>query len=279
MKIDIFDVGHGACSFISTVNGKRLMIDCGYNRGPYWWPSIHFYGQTIDALILTNLDEDHVADFRDVITNLRIGCVVTNNTINAAQLCALKVDGMQAGVQSVHEFLGRNLANNGDVDVSPLRVSLFRNCFGAFRDTNNLSLVTFVEYGAFSIVYPGDLERPGWLELLKDSQFCDALRRVNVFVTSHHGRESGCCGEVFDVCYPDAFVISDKEVIHESQEVAGWYRSHCRGLNKILAYPWEPPETRRVFTTRNDGCISIEVDFNGGYVLRVKSPNQMLRAA
>ena len=34
MRVDIFDVGHGACSVITCPDGKRLMIDCGSKGDP-----------------------------------------------------------------------------------------------------------------------------------------------------------------------------------------------------------------------------------------------------
>jgi hypothetical protein len=34
MKIDIFDVGRGACSVITCPDGRRLMIDCGSKNDP-----------------------------------------------------------------------------------------------------------------------------------------------------------------------------------------------------------------------------------------------------
>jgi len=125
-------------------------------------------------------------------------------------------------------------------------------------------------------VYPGDIEEAGWKQMLLNSAFCALLRRVNLFVTSHHGRENGCCAELFAyaLCNPDAFVISDKEVVHDTQETTAWYRGHAKGLHKILEKPWDTPETRYVFATRTDCCISIEVPPDGRYVLYPKSPVQ-----
>jgi hypothetical protein len=162
------------------------------------------------------------------------------------------------------------------LDLPQITVSMFRLPFGAFKDTNNLSLVTFVEYGQFCIVYPGDIEEAGWKQMLLNSAFCTLLRRVNLFVTSHHGREGGCCAELFTYarCNPDAFVISDKEMAHDTQETTAWYRGHAKGLHKILESPWDAPETRYVFTTRSDCCISVNVPPDGRYILYPKSSVQ-----
>jgi beta-lactamase superfamily II metal-dependent hydrolase len=287
MKIDIFDVGHGACSVITAPNGKRVMVDCGSRSDePYWWPSIHYFGEKIDALVLTNLDEDHVANFRNLLECVAFSTVWINPTIDAARLRSMKADGMGSGVSAVHDYLREPTALNLALDFSPLTVTSHYQYFGGFTDTNNLSLVTFVEYGQFSIVFPGDIEEEGWKRMLLSPDFRARLRRVNLFVASHHGRASGCCAEVFDDlrCNPHAFIISDKEMIHDTQETTNWYRQHAKGLVKILANPWDMPDTRYVFSTRKDRCMTIDVQPNGNFILypnsdRQDKKSQLVRAA
>ncbi len=216
MKIDIFDVGHGACSVITCSDGRRLMIDCGSKKAPpYWWPSIQFYGETFGGLILTNLDEDHVSNFESTLKNVQFSSVCINDTINATALGSLKRDGMGPGVQTVHKYLQSPSRLNAPLDLPEISVSMFRFPYGVFDDTNNLSLITFVRYGSFCILFPGDLEDEGWRRALFNEQFCGLLGHVNLFVTSHHGRESGCCPKLFEngLCNPDAFIVSDKEML------------------------------------------------------------------
>ena len=89
-------------------------------------------------------------------------------------------------------------------------------------------------------------------------------------MASHHGRESGFCEEVFKICRPYVFIISDKEMVHDTQETTGWYRQQAHGLTN-LRMPWD---TRYVFTTRNDHCMSMTVNLTGEFVLQVNSDRQ-----
>jgi beta-lactamase superfamily II metal-dependent hydrolase len=116
-----------------------------------------------------------------------------------------------------------------------------------FDDENNLSLVVFVRCGSHKFVFPGDMERAGWLALLRNPYFVAELRTVSVFVTSHHGRENGYCEEVMDLC-PNIqlVVISDKAKGYQSQETTDRYRARARGIIYNGDY-------RRVLTTRRDG--------------------------
>lgn len=277
MKIDIFDVGHGACSVITSPSGQRVMIDCGSKKdAPYWWPSIQFYGETFAGLILTNLDEDHVSDFESTLKNVKFATVCVNNTITATVLKSLKRDGMGSGVEAVYKYLQSPSCLNLCLNIPGLSISLFRFPYGAFDDTNNLSLITAVQYGDFCILFPGDLEYEAWSRALLNEQFRHLLGRVNLFVTSHHGRDNGCCPEVFEggICTPDAFIMSDKELVHETQQTTAWYRQHAKGLHKIVENPWDQPETRYVFTTRTDECISVDVPPDGRFILHPKSKVQ-----
>lgn len=271
MKIHVFDVGHGFCSMVTAPNGKRILIDCGIRSEPFWSPSLQYTGEAADALYIMNLDADHLSNYKWVREMMKIGTVVINNTIDAARLASLKHAGMSAGVEALYkDLIFHPEIFNGYVDLSPISVYCFRFPYTRFpQSANNLSLVVFIVYAGFSMLFPGDLEKEGWEAFLAAPPpgFIDLLRRVNLVVTSHHGRDNGRCDRLFPLCNPDAFIISDKEIVHETQETTGWYCSRAKGLPRIIRYSWEKPETRYVFTTRSDKCLSISVETNGYYVL------------
>jgi beta-lactamase superfamily II metal-dependent hydrolase len=140
--------------------------------------------------------------------------------------------------------------------------SCYYHDFPKFTDTNNLSVVTFVHYLDFTIVFTGDIEKAGWLEHLKNPSFTADLAKVKVFVASHHGRENGYCSEVFKFCNPDIVVISDKEIVHETQKQQ--YQKHASGIT------WNGgPGKRYVLTTRSDGMITITKTTGSGYHVRI----------
>ncbi len=129
---------------------------------------------------------------------------------------------------------------------------MFHNDYPSFTDTNNLSLLTFLDVGHTSFVLGGDLERPAWLKLLKDPHVRGLLKRVNVFVASHHGRENGYCLEVFKHCKPQLIVMSDGPIKYDTQRMASTYRQHAFGK---MFNTGSGQELRKVVTTRKDGNI------------------------
>ena len=138
------------------------------------------------------------------------------------------------------------------LEPSGLRVWTFHNKFPTFTDTNNLSLLIFLDIGGVSFALGGDLEKAGWLALLQNPHVQGLLQRVDVFVASHHGRESGYCAEVFEYCTPRLIVMSDGPIRHDTQLMASTYAQHA--LGELFSTP-SGQETRKVVTTRKDGNI------------------------
>lgn len=236
MKIEIHDVDHGGCSVITGPVGHRLMLDCGLCSDRPWYPSVTYHGQRIDTLMLMNLDEDHCEDLPYLWQNCGIGAIVSNPTVDAHALRAMKADcGMGDGVTTATNILahfGPGFLGEWSHDLGGVRWHVFWNRYRAdFTDTNNLSLAAFVHFGPFTILFGGNLERAGWRQLLKNPLFSAKLANVNVYVASHHGRENGCCSEVFDICRPDLVIFSDGRKQYGTQETRNWYASRTTGIS------------------------------------------------
>jgi|SRR5271165_3184370 len=107
-------------------------------------------------------------------------------------------------------------------------------------------------------MFTGDLEKNGFAALLRDQSFKDALEATNVYIASHHSRESGCPDDVAVLLTKVYYVIiSDKDYEHETQETLSFYsKVACGG-------PFRKESKRRVLTTRNDGRIAFNITDKG----------------
>lgn len=264
MRIHVFDVEHGACAAIETPTGHLLMLDCGHNASTGWRPSdwaADNFGR-IDILNITNVDEDHVSDLPNITQRCRPHYFSTNQNLSGRWILARKGEesGAGPGVRETARYIDEVFT--GTPQTHDLGVERFKFSHGTdkFTDFNNLSLVTFLFLGEFGIIFPGDLERDGWLEFLNNEQFRQCLSRTSIFVASHHGRDNGYEPAVFDLCSPYIVLMSDKATMYDTQETAAVYGSHANGLavdNRI----------RKVLTTRNDGKLTIDVYENGGFLV------------
>lgn len=255
MRLLVHDVGHGGCISLVHDNGNVMLWDCGHNdrNRPSQFLPRSGIGR-VDQFFVTNYDEDHISDLVNLRATVHLPRLYRNRSISADQLRALKLEGgpITSAMESMLDMIG---TYTGEAPIPPpafpgVEFSIFYNSFGPqFGDTNNISLVTFLKFGGHRFIIPGDLEEAGWRALLSRTDFQAELRDVNVFVASHHGRESGYCPEVFALCRPRVVVFSDGPILHATQEMANTYGSHATGV------PFDG-KTRRVLSTRSDGSIS-----------------------
>lgn len=260
MDVRIFDVEHGFCSYVIADNGNVMLFDCGHNSTTGFRPSNYLItdGCTgVENLVISNYDEDHLDDLpnlRSFSARLPVSVLYRNRNISPEQLRQIKRQSgaIGPGMSALLEMLETYVHGVSNPPAFPdIEFAGFGNSYPTFSDTNNLSLVSFLFYRDIRLVFPGDLEQAGWLALLAHDSFRRYLSRVNIFVASHHGRESGYCKEVFDYCYPDIVVISDGAIQYESQETTNLYRSHAQGIR------WDDGRPRYVLTTRSNGVIRI----------------------
>jgi beta-lactamase superfamily II metal-dependent hydrolase len=262
MKLQIFDVEHGACALLTCDNGGRIMIDCGHNGTTGWRPGSYLrsIGVTrLEKLVVTNFDEDHVSGIENLLDHVLVGTIKVNSFVSTADIRWLKtVDGMGPGI----ERLVWELENSFTTRVSPgdlgmpafpgVKEQYFGHAYPRdFDDENNLSLVARLNCYGINIMFPGDLEKPGWVKMLTVPGFPESLPNMDLLVASHHGRESGCAEEIFSLLEPTFVIISDKSKGYQTQETTGWYASRARGGI------FNGESGRKVVTTRSDGDLVI----------------------
>jgi beta-lactamase superfamily II metal-dependent hydrolase len=273
MQLRIWDVEHGACAMVQHVTngqgGRLAVIDSGCTAD--WHPSTyirHTLGRTaLDYLIITNADQDHLSDLAGlaakgvyVKTFYRNRHPPPNVLRTMKQQCGGVTDDMEQYL-ALHTGYTADVSEPFNLHMGGITLQTFGNPYPLFQNTNDLSLVAVLQYGAFKIVFPGDLEAAGWLALLQKPDFCAALRGVNVFVASHHGRENGYCEEVFAHCHPQAVVMSDKSIMHDTQLMAPVYRQRVLDHENGV-FVTTTNKRRHVLTTRRDGTILFRVNDN-----------------
>lgn len=261
MKLEIFDVEHGACALLTADNNTRMMIDCGHNASTNWKPGSYLLRQgisTLDMLAITNYDEDHASGANDLFDKIDVKWLWRNHSVSGNIINTLKSeDGMGLGIQRLFDeientFIGDGTSPAPDFKGLVTRQS-FCNFYPTFDDENNLSMAVFLKCHNIGVMFTGDLEKAGFSILLKDEEFRKALGETSVYIAPHHGRESGCSEEVAALLTNVYYVvISDKGYAHETQKTIPFYSNIAKGG------PFRSSEKRYVLTTRNDGHISFE---------------------
>ena len=257
MKFQILDVGHGFCALLIADNGNTMLFDCGHKTTPEFRPSTYLRQlgfSSIERLFISNYDEDHISDLPRIRSSLAIHALHRNKTITTAQLRELKrLSGSLS--EAMKSFLDMNekyvYPETWPIPEFPdVSYRLFHNNYGIdFKDTNNISLVTFLSCRGTHFVMPGDIATAGWEKLLANEDFRASLKSVDYFVASHHGREDGYCATVFQYCSPRAIIFSDSPIQYATQEMANRYGRHATGI--VFG-----GERRKVLSTRRDRTLT-----------------------
>lgn len=263
-RVVFHSVGAGHAIHAFMPNGKLVVIDlgCGGVFSPLTW--LRDQGKTdIDLLIVTHPHGDHIDEIGLLdplgfsVRQLSRPRWLTAEDVRAANQSKyaphvtryLKMNADYNGMPAPQDKTTDNPDAFGGVDV---RVYSSPDCPRA--NINNHSLVVVFKYGHFTIVLPGDNEAPSWQSLLRDARFVQDVAASHLFLTSHHGRESGYCADVFaNGRKPLLFVTSDGSVRDTdatplySQQAFGWEVNKRRGGT----------DHRKVVTTRMDGAIDV----------------------
>jgi len=251
----------------------RILIDCGNNSTTKWHPGQHLRKlgvNTLQLLIITNYDEDHVSGLPNFVDQgIYIEQVLRNPTVSPSIIQHLKTkDGMGIGIAT----LDRLLTIQPDLDVVGGNIPLpkfldlrwFWNNYPHFEDENNLSLVLMLDVHGFRFMFCGDMEKAGFRNMINtNASFRAAVSEVHVLMAAHHGRQNGICEEMFDTfgCSPNLVVISDDYKQYSTQETSAYYARKAVGITGFR----NELGLRKVLTTRTDGALWFS--FQNGHCL------------
>ena len=275
----VFNVRLGQCVgfFPKDDLEYSMLVDCGHEGDfhPIDFIKANIKGMPlnksgkiiINNLTLTNYDHDHFSGLPYLMNSTEIKTVRFPKNLSIDDLKNLKDDSTEA-LEAVFDIKSRYTATAQNYNPPYVKkaFSLTQDELRAASvpvETNHLSQLVFVTYGNRTICITGDLEKPSWELMLKKTEIKELLKKTNIFFASHHGRLNGYCSDVFNYCKPECIIISDKEMVHGTQEnMSQVYSKHVYG-NGIQFASKESSNIRKVITTRSDGHISINIKSNG----------------
>jgi len=269
MRVITFDVEHGSSHIIRTPKDQVILFDAGSKED--FSPALYLKNvwgiSSVRWFTLTHHDADHLTDISNIAEHLFVWALHTPD-LGDEHLEQLYSEEFSTPLEVFMEYK-KNFTipvppmHDPSYDWGGMQFATFANDFSDFENPNinNLSVVTFAKYMGWTFVFPGDLEKAGWQKLLEKPVFQEWLKSVDIFVASHHGRESGFCEEVFNICSPKLVIISDKSSSESS--CADKYYSLAQGL--YVNDPLGKSNMRYVLTTRRDGAILVDIDTEGRY--------------
>jgi competence protein ComEC len=208
LAVDVLDVGHGDGIVVRTPAGRVLVVDAGsQDAGRYRvLPFLRQAGiSTVDALVLTHTDEDHLGGAIPLLQELRVRRLLTNgagdDTISARRVTAL---ARERAVPTTTVFAGMRVEGDPGIAIEVLHppAGLVP---GTAPESNDNSVVLRLARGEVGVLLTGDIEEAGLPWVLSRGQ---ALRST-VLKVPHHGSRLGEAGpRFFRAVAPSIAVLS-----------------------------------------------------------------------
>lgn len=207
LKVYYFDVGQGDAAMIETPNRDQILIDGGPDNSilSKLGRAMPFYDRTIELVISTHPDSDHLAGLVEVMKNYEIGGILTNGRDCASAICQefirlVKQKNIKTMVADIGQKIDFGLGVKMDIllPIKPLKNAQTKD------EDNNLSIISRLAYGADSFLFTGDAEAKEEAELV--SSWPDL--KAEVLKVAHHGSKNSTSESLLDKIKPKLSVIS-----------------------------------------------------------------------
>ncbi len=204
LEIDFFDVGQGDAILIQTPSRHTILIDGGRDNtvSKKIAEELALYERTIDLIILTHPDLDHVGGLPDVLRRYRVGAIIlprVQKDLPAYQKLLERAEKEHIPIQN---------AVAGDV----LRLGMgFEMAFFAptpglleSEDLNNSSIVVKLTYNKRSVLFTGDAEEESERVMMARN----AELSADILKIGHHGSRSSSSSAFLEAVDAFAGIVS-----------------------------------------------------------------------
>lgn len=205
-RFAMLDIGQGDALFIESPTGTQVLVDAGPAKkilGPLR-KMMSPFDRTIDAIIITNPDADHIGGFADVLKNYKVGLVLEPGTQNDSQTFQdLKKTIEHKKILDILAKRGMNLDLGGGT---------FLEILFPDRDVSNFisndgSVVARLAYGDTSVILTGDATIETEKIILQNSKPGELAS--DVLKVGHHGSHTSTSPEFVKAVSPNFALISD----------------------------------------------------------------------
>lgn len=211
LRVTFIDVGQGDAILLAFPDGRHALIDGGM-RNPYFdngervvAPYLRRQGiRTIDALILSHPDSDHLGGFPYILRNFQVKQVWDNGLPKETRL-------YQEYISLVDSLnIPRRVLTAGDIvdDFDPIKISVLhptrRYATNGVHSANDASLSLKVSFGEIDLLLLGDIEKNGE----RSTNRFGSLLAGEILKVSHHGSKTSTTQSFLNWVDPQIAVIS-----------------------------------------------------------------------
>jgi competence protein ComEC len=205
LTVAFLNIGQGDAIYIEAPNGRQMLMDSGPTRAVLSELSkvMPWYDRSIDMLLVTNPDKDHMAGFIDVLKSYIVDAVFESGTFPGTQVYKeLEKTITDVGVKKMLAHRGMTIWFDADTKLT----ILYPDRDVSTLTSNDGSIVAKLSYGNTSVMLTGDAPQgvEKWLVQLDGNNL-----KSNVLKVGHHGSRTSTSPEFVGFVEPSFAVISD----------------------------------------------------------------------
>lgn len=271
LKIHYIDVGQGDCTFIELPDGKNMIIDTGSRSSAtelanYISKVILTDDKTIDYMILTHSDEDHIGGSVTIFDRFDVLNVYRPNIYSKSETAPDDAtihssDIYDKAISSMYKETNHILYNEAGIiiDGEDYNLMFYGPLDENYNDVNDYSPILIFTYKEKTFMFTGDASSSVEEDFVNNYT---AIPEIDVLKTGHHGSKTSTSDELLSATSPDFAVIScgeDNKYGHPNEET-------LTRLNNVGA---------TILRTDLNGSILFFVNDNGeiGYQIDTYVPN------
>lgn len=203
LTLAVLDVGQGDALYIESPTGNQMLIDGGpdalvLRQLEHIMPA---QDKSIDVLLISNPDKDHIGGFIDILTRYTVGLLIEPGTINKSNTFAhLKDLAQKQNVPLVRGRRGMDFDLGGGVHFQ----ILYPQGDVADITTNQGSIVGVLSYASTTALLTGDATSASEKIFLKNHPALD----VDLLKVGHHGSYTSTSESLLRQVTPAVALIS-----------------------------------------------------------------------
>jgi competence protein ComEC len=201
-KVVFLDVGQGDAILI-TQGGNQILIDGGrsgkllLSRLSRYVP---FWDRTIETVIMTHPDADHIGGLPDLIGNYGVREFVSTGAVSSSDIFKLLDDRLNEGADNPERIVAMEGLSVALPEGGTLRVLYPHGNLPANAESNEGSVATRFSYGETDFLLAGDLP--------KEESFLPKVPETEILKLSHHGSKQSSDERFLSLVKPKEAVIS-----------------------------------------------------------------------
>ncbi len=205
----MLDVGQGDALFIESPTGTQILVDVGAPRKIMSRLArvMSPFDRSIDAIIITNPDLDHIGGFEDVLKNYKVGVVLESGTFNDSKTYQnLEQEIKNKNIPDILAKRGMRLHIGGGAVID----ILFPDRDVSLWSSNDGSIIAKLSYGQTSVMLTGDSTSVTEKIILENSkQNLKNNLASTILKVGHHGSRTSTSNDFVKAVAPKYALISD----------------------------------------------------------------------